>query len=272
MKNYIEINIQTGESTLRDIIVAQLSEVGFEGFEESETSLKAFISEAEFDEKVFNDLLKPHNLIHSKSIVASQNWNALWESNFEPVIVEDFCEVHADFHSPSNSAKYDIIITPKMSFGTGHHATTYMMIEQMRDLNFKDKAVADFGTGTGILAILAEKLGSNKIDAIDYDEWSIQNAEENIQKNNCTLIKLKQENTFPSNGKYDIILANINKNVILNNLDGMVFGLNAKSFLLISGILSADENDLVKAAANYNLSYIKTVERNNWISILFVSN
>jgi ribosomal protein L11 methyltransferase len=272
MKNYVEINIQTGESTLRDIIVAQLSELGFEGFEESETSLKAFISEAEFDEKVFNDLLKPHNLICLKSILPSQNWNALWESNFEPVIVDDFCEVRADFHSPSNSTQHDIIITPKMSFGTGHHATTYMMIEQMRDLDFAGKSVADFGTGTGILAILAEKLRSNKIVAIDNDEWSIQNAEENILNNNCTSISLQQANKFSSEDKFDIILANINKNVILDNFGGLVFGLKAKSYLLISGILGDDEKDLVKAAAYYNLSYIKTVERNNWISILFVSN
>jgi ribosomal protein L11 methyltransferase len=196
----------------------------------------------------------------------------LWESNFEPVVVEDFCKVRADFHPASGSAKHDIIITPKMSFGTGHHATTYMMIQQMRDLDFKGKAVADFGTGTGILAILAEKLGSSKVVAIDYDEWSIQNAEENILKNGCTAISLQQADTFSPPENFDIILANINRNVILDNLDGLVFGLNAKAFLLISGILKEDEKDIVAACINRNLSYIKTVNRNQWISILFAND
>ncbi|HEX8334757.1 MAG TPA: 50S ribosomal protein L11 methyltransferase [Segetibacter sp.] len=271
MTNYIEIAIETGDVVVKEILIAQLNDLKFEGFEETETGLKAFTPEGDFDENNLTELLKQFNLTHYKSTIESQNWNALWESNFEPVVVDDFCEVRADFHTPSTIAKHDIIITPKMSFGTGHHATTYMMIQQMRDLDFQGKAVADFGTGTGILAILAQKLGSNKVVAIDYDEWSIQNAEENISMNGCTSINLQQADAFSSDEKFDIILANINKNVILENLHGLVFGLNAKAFLLISGILKDDEKDLVKACIDHNLSYIKTMERNNWISILFAN-
>jgi ribosomal protein L11 methyltransferase len=133
--------------------------------------------------------------------------------------VDHFVAVRADFHEPIKDVKYEIIITPKMSFGTGHHATTYMMMEQMRDANFTDKIVFDFGTGTGVLAILAEKMGAKKIMAIDSDEWSIENANENIKRNNCTAIELQLTNTADVKSEFDIILANINKNIILENLE-----------------------------------------------------
>jgi ribosomal protein L11 methyltransferase len=144
-----------------------------------------------------------------------------------------------------------------------------MMVQQMRDMDFNDKSVADFGTGTGILAVLAEKLGSKRVVAIDYDEWSIKNAEENIERNGCFSIELQQSDNFSTKDKFDIILANINKNVILHNLGGLVFSLATAGLLLVSGILKQDENDLVEACSNHHLLHVKTVERNNWISILF---
>ena len=228
--NYIEVLFEDINSELSGILVAQLANIDFEGFEESENQLKAYIASDNYNELIMSSMLERFKCKFSISIVPDQNWNALWESNFEPVIVDDFCEVRAHFHTPTNSTTHEIIITPKMSFGTGHHATTYMMIQQMRNIEFVNMSVADFGTGTAILAILAEKLGSKKVWAIDYDEWSIRNAEENIIRNNCCKIQLKQSDNFSPTENFDVILANINKNVILDNLNSLIFKLNKKWF------------------------------------------
>ena len=137
--------------------------------------------------------IEPFQIGFSETTIEETNWNQVWESSFEPVVVDDFVAVRADFHEPIKGIKHEIVITPKMSFGTGHHATTYMMLEQMGKLDFKDKRVLDFGTGTGVLAILAEKMGAKKIIAIDNDEWSIENANENIKRNNCVAVELKTQ-------------------------------------------------------------------------------
>ena len=269
MNNYIEVVFEDLNEEVKDILIAQLSEINFDGFDESQYNLKAFISADKFDQQSLNEISNKHKLKPSVSKIEPQNWNSLWESNFDAVIVDDFCEVRAHFHQPSGRTKHEVVITPKMSFGTGHHATTYMMIQQMKDLNFTQMKVADFGTGTGILAILSEKLGSQHIVAIDNDDWSIENAKENIESNNCKAIHLQKSDSFSSPESFDIILANINKNVILSNLSGLVFGLNPTGYLLISGILKEDEKDLINACTTYNLSCRKIVERNNWISMLF---
>jgi ribosomal protein L11 methyltransferase len=163
--------------------------------------------------------------------------------------------------------KYEIVITPKMSFGTGHHATTYMMIEMMKEIDFNGKTVLDFGTGTGILAILAEKSGAKKIVAIDNDDWSIENAEENFKKNDCKKIFLKKASDTSSEISYDLILANINKNVILENFDVLKEQLKNEGVLLVSGLLEADRNDILEKAKELNLSVKKSLIRNNWIAI-----
>jgi ribosomal protein L11 methyltransferase len=269
--NYIEILFEDINTEMSELLVAQLANINFEGFEESENQLKAYISAEEYNELITFNLLEKFKCKFSISNVPGQNWNALWESNFEPVIVDDFCEVRADFHTPSNSTLHEIIITPKMSFGTGHHATTYMMIQQMRNIEFENMSVADFGTGTAILAILAEKLGSKKVIAIDYDEWSIRNAEENILRNDCSKIQLEQSDKFSPPERSDIILANINKNVILDNLNGLVFGLNKNGLLLISGFLKEDENELIEKFTNHRLLHVITFQSGNWISVLLKS-
>ena len=162
------------------------------------------------------------------------------------------------------------MITPKMSFGTGHHATTFMMIQQMREIDFTGKTVFDFGTGTGILAILAEKLGASKIVAVDYDEWSIANAEENLVRNKCSKVGLKKADTAAGEEQYDIILANINKNVILDNFSSLVKKLSHPGILLFSGLLEGDENDITTAASKSALRFSVKSSRNNWIALRFI--
>nr|HPH32305.1 50S ribosomal protein L11 methyltransferase [Chitinophagaceae bacterium] len=179
MANYIEITFPVTDTELQQVLIAQLSEEGYEGFEENDSSLKAFIPEAGYEKEKVQNIADAHLVTFSATLIESQNWNAVWESNFDPVVVDDFVAVRAGFHEPVAEVELEIVITPKMSFGTGHHATTYMMMRQMRQLDFTGKKVFDFGTGTGVLAILAEKRGAADVYAIDYDDWSIENATEN---------------------------------------------------------------------------------------------
>src|SRR5258706_6965141 len=188
MNRYIQITIDTKDGDESDIFVARLSQAGFEGFEEEPGKLHAFIPETLYDsgatEKIISavkGVADPYHSFFRIQWIEPKNWNAEWEKEFVPVIVEDFCCIRASFHQPVSTVRYDLVITPKMSFGTGHHATTYMMIATMQFLDFKNRSVLDFGTGTGVLAILAYKLGAGSVLAIDSDDWSIENARENAE-------------------------------------------------------------------------------------------
>ncbi len=269
MSKYIQIEFQQITSDQSDVLLAQLSSIGFEGFQEEENSLKAFIPLVAFDETLLKEITSASNLSYIQSTIEATNWNAVWESNFDPVIVEDFVAIRADFHEPIEGVEHEIVITPKMSFGTGHHATTYMMIQQMRDINFKNKTIFDFGTGTGVLAILAEILGAEKITAVDNDDWSIENANENFEKNNCQKIDLQKAEDAGKGNQYDIILANINKNVILDNMSNLSDQLLSNGVLLLSGLLIEDEADIVNAAGKFQLKLVNKTEGNNWIALKF---
>lgn len=201
-----------------------------------------------------------------------QNWNAVWESNFEPVLIPGFVSVRAHFHEPVEGVQYDIRITPKMSFGTGHHATTRLMMTQMRSMDLKDKAVFDYGAGTGILAILAEFLGARTVDAIDIDEWSYENAMENVVTNGCRNIALAQGDiSWVEEGrKYDIILANINRHILLESMKQLNAFLHAEGQLLLSGILKLqDTHIIVEKAKNCGFEFVAQTEENGWTAILF---
>jgi ribosomal protein L11 methyltransferase len=265
MNSYIQIEFQNISQDQSDILVAELSEIGFEGFEEEENKLKAFIDSKNFDDTLLRGIATPLHVDFSKKLIEATNWNKVWESNFDPVIVDDFVAVRADFHQPVKAVEWEIIITPKMSFGTGHHATTYMMMQQMREINFKNKTVFDFGTGTGVLAILAEKLGAKSIVAIDNDNWSIENAAENIKRNNCAAIDLRLADTAAMDHNFDIILANINKNVILENLEVLTKQLSPDGSIILSGLLLEDEEDIITTSQKAGLKLQKTGTRGNWL-------
>ncbi len=264
--NSIQIKIEANEEQ-QDILISELSDLGADGFEQKDNILIAYFNENIFKSYDINEVLK--KISFDISTIEERNWNKLWESNFEPVVVNNFCAIRAEFHEPISDVQHEIIITPKMSFGTGHHATTYMMIEQMKQIDFINKTVFDFGTGTGILSILAVKLGAASITAIDVDEWSIANAKENIEKNNCSKISVSLSSQIPSK-KFEIILANINRNVILEYLPQLKKILNEKCHLLLSGLLTIDEKDIVEDCKKQNLKLINRSELNNWISLLFV--
>ena len=268
-KQYISYFITEPDSTTQDLLIAILDDFGFTGFEQNDTGISASALVEVIHESEVEAYLLEHRLPFTKEYIAEQNWNQQWEQSFEPIVVDRFCAVRASFHKPVAGVQYEIVITPKMSFGTGHHATTYMMMEAMQKIEFTGKTVIDFGTGTGILAILAEKMGATSVEAIDYDEWCIENGTENIETNNCDRILLKKADDISNTQPADIILANINKNVILDNLSTMKHKLNPNGILLLSGLLTADEQDINLAAAQLNLQQRQILHRNGWVCILF---
>jgi ribosomal protein L11 methyltransferase len=263
--NYIQVSIKAGEQE-QEILISRLMDFNCTGFEQKDNELTAFFKENDFNRTGIENNLEGFSFLIQT--VAEQNWNEVWESNFQPVTVDDFCAVRAHFHKPVENVQHEIIITPKMSFGTGHHATTFMMIRQMKRINFLNKSVFDFGTGTGILAILAEKLGAASVVAVDVDDWSINNAKENFERNNCRHIELYQSSKVPEQ-QFDIILANINKNVLLQYMATLKKALKIHGCLLLSGLLKDDRKDIANACNSLNLTLRVEIERENWVSQLY---
>lgn len=263
--SYIQLNIVANEYQQEEL-VALLDDYEPTGFEQRESELVVYFNEEGYNEAEINQIISAYE--HQKHIVEEKNWNEEWEKNFQPVVVDDFCAVRADFHQPIKGIAYEIIITPKMSFGTGHHATTYMMIQQMQNIDFVDKKVFDFGTGTGILAILAEKLGAKSITAIDVDDWSIENAKENCERNQCSKISLTLSSLIPQE-KFDVVLANINLNVIVQYAQQLKEILAPKGRLLISGLLALDKEEMIKIFTVEEFDLVQFSQKDNWISILY---
>jgi ribosomal protein L11 methyltransferase len=266
--NFIQIRTDVSEEK-QEMLISNLSSLGAIGFEQTDTYLLSYFDEENFLSYDVNKALESEIFeIHN---IEEKNWNEEWEKNFEPVLVGNFCGVRAHFHKPFVGVNHEIIITPKMSFGTGHHATTFMMIEQMEKINFENQTVLDFGTGTGILAILAEKLQSKFIKAMDIDKWSIENAKENIKINNCKNIDLQLSAQLPDQ-IFDIILANINRNVIQGYLSTLQSKLSKGGLILFSGILIEDENKIVQACQKTGLNIKENHIKDNWLCLLFMNS
>ena len=266
--NYLHFTLRPLSKEQQEILIAQLSEIGFDGFEEGTNELAAFIPEKDFNETNFNEIISDTHAQTSRVVVPPTNWNEEWEKNFDPVVVDRFCAVRAHFHAPVMAVEHEIIITPKMSFGTGHHATTYMMIDFMQYMDLAGEKVLDFGTGTGILAILAEQCGATAITAIDNDHWSIDNAAENIAINRSRAITLQKADSLAMTDQFDVILANINKNVLLGNMAGIRQHLRHGGVVLMSGLLKGDRQDIEAAAIKEQLKIVDQKERQNWIALL----
>lgn len=266
---YIEFTFFEVPDKARENILAELSLLDMNGIEEGDDVIHVFFEEASFPESKCKLIAEQYNLKYDQKIIEEENWNETWENNFQPLIIDGYCSVRAHFHPAPSSILYDIIITPKMSFGTGHHATTDLMITMMRVIDFKEKTVFDYGTGTGILAILAKKSGAASIFAIDIDKWSVENAKENFQFNDADDIELAQGTLEQVSGSFDIILANINRNVLTESMKGLHDLLKPDGQLLLSGILLTDQEIIEHAAFENGFKLIKSDNKNNWMAMLF---
>ena len=271
-KEYIQVHFTNSDAQTNELIIALLSDTGFSGFEETEGGLKAFAEASAFEQDLLDKTIGPLQVSYELSTVQEENWNAAWEKSFEPIVVDDFCAIRASFHAPVPGVEHDIVITPKMSFGTGHHATTYMMIGQMRSLEFAGRTVVDFGTGTAVLAILAEKIGASHIDAIDNDDWSIENAGENLAANDCKRVEVLKGETLLPGKEYDVVLANINLNVIRANFEAILTAAKPGADILLSGFLLQDEATLLALAGAQGLTHVDTRQKGEWICLKFKLN
>lgn len=269
MATYTEIIFDNINAEQSDLLIALLSGQGFTGFEENEKSLHAFVPADQLDKDALEQLSREWKLTWSSRSIEETNWNQLWESSFQPVQVDDFVAIRAGFHAPVTSVTHELVITPKMSFGTGHHATTFLMIRHMRALSWSNASVLDFGTGTGVLAILAHRLGAATVRGIDNDPWSIENAQENLVRNQAGTVQIELADAVTGEDLYDIILANINKHIILDQLQKLKQALKPGGQLLVSGILLADEADINMAAAIHGLQPVARSEKDNWLCISF---
>jgi ribosomal protein L11 methyltransferase len=265
--NHLQVTIAVADPEQQEILIALLTGLGYDGFEQQDDALLAFLPEAAFAAAELEAILQPQDLAYSTSLLPEKNWNEEWEKNFSPVQIGEFCVVRAHFHAPVPGVTHELVITPKMSFGTGHHATTFMMLQAMQNLDFSGKSVLDFGTGTGVLAILAERLGAAGVLAIDNDDWSIENAKENSIENHCIRVVIQKLDSLPANCVFDIILANINKHVLLREMVKMGQQLKEDGVILMSGLLHEDFEDIENEAESHQLSVSVRRTGGSWICL-----
>lgn len=267
---YIEVSFDGLNDDKKDQLVACLTAWNHNGILEEDDLLKVYFGREEFDRQEMEELAQRLSCKIALQILPDQNWNSEWEHNFQPVIFGDFCGIRADFHSPLPKVKYELIITPKMSFGTGHHATTALMVQYMSTLDILGKAILDFGCGTGILSLLAEKMGAVSVLALDNDDWSLKNAVENAETNGCTRIEVKNEAINSLSSQFDCIFANINRNVLLASMETFPDLLSERGHLLMSGFFSGEDEEMVQSAAEATGLHLRS--RNNegkWAALLF---
>ncbi|OGS71712.1 MAG: ribosomal protein L11 methyltransferase [Flavobacteria bacterium RIFCSPLOWO2_12_FULL_35_11] len=257
-----------------EILIAELGEVGFESFVENEEGVEAFIQKTDWNSQVLDDIyvLKSgeFQISYEMREIEQTNWNIEWEKNFNPIQVDGLVSIRAPFHENPN-LKYDIVIEPKMSFGTGHHETTHMMVQHLLDLDVAGKKVLDMGCGTGILAIFAEMKGAKPIDAIDIDNWCYQNSLENVERNNCKHISVYEgDASLLKDKKYDVIIANINRNILLYDMHVYASCLDENGVILLSGFYKEDIPVIDTEVSKYGLKLDKQIERNNWVALKYV--
>ncbi|MES2589411.1 MAG: 50S ribosomal protein L11 methyltransferase [Bacteroidota bacterium] len=261
-----------------EILVAQLSDLGFDAFEETETGIKAYGPESKIavESLIENTILADKSLdfefTFEQEIIPFQNWNEKWEADFEAVYVEDKLSILAPFHDKSLAKGIVIEIQPQMSFGTGHHQTTWMMSKAMLDEKEIIGNVLDMGTGTGVLAILAEKLGAESILAIDIEDWSVENTIENAERNKCTKIEALHGDVDLIHGKvFDLILANINKNILKAHLEEYIKSLKIGGKIYLSGFFESDAQEMIAFSENLGLKHLKTLTKETWAQLSFVN-
>jgi len=267
----------TNPAAMNEFLIAWLADWGLDSFEERPDGLDAYADTNHFNEKEFREFVSGHFLLKNIpfriSLMEAKNWNAEWEKNFQPIMVDETIYVRAPFHPASKKFRYEIVIEPKMSFGTGHHATTALMMQQMNRMDLRNKKVLDMGCGSGILAILAGKMGASEIDAIDTDDWAVQNSIENCARNNTQHIHVQKGDSASLNGRhFDVILANINRNVLLDDIPVYSGCIEVNGILLLSGFYVEDRAKILERAAEFGLSPAGEKTNEQWIAICLQKN
>lgn len=270
---YLEFKISCTEA-YRDILIAELADIGFDSFLETDQGFDAYISEDLFERAPFQAIISQYTEAASISLeegkMAKVNWNEEWEKHYDPIEVEDQVYVRASFHEPKPQFAYEILINPKMSFGTGHHATTYLMLSHQLTLNHKDKRVLDIGAGTGILAIMAHLLGAASVEAFDIDEWCVENGNENFALNGMDKVQMGKGTVreVQPQGEFEIVLANINKNVLLDEMEVYSTLVKQSGYLLLSGFYEHDINDILSKASLPGLELVRQQVKDNWAALI----
>ena len=270
--DYLEFKIKCKED-FREILIAELAEIGFDSFLETEEGIDAYALESELDRDAFNQTIESYReageIILTEGIMPKVNWNEEWEKNYDPIAVDDLVYVRASFHESQPGFRHEIVINPKMSFGTGHHATTYQVLRLQGEIDHQGKRVLDVGSGTGILAIMAHLLGAKEVEAFDIDDWCVDNGNENFDLNGLsTRMGLGTIRQVNPQGPFDIVVANINKNVLLDEMKIYASLLIPQGYLLLSGFYTQDIEDLVAAATPFGLKLIQSSDKDNWAALI----
>jgi len=274
--DYIQVTITCLEE-YREILIAELADIGFDSFLETDSGLEAFVSQEGLSREALDQLIdryrEPAQLTISDGILPKVNWNEEWEKNYDPISVGNLVYVRASFHAPKAGYRYEIVINPKMSFGTGHHATTYQLLALQGKIDHQGKRVVDVGSGTGILAIMAHLLGARQVEAFDIDDWCVDNGNENFDLNDLsTRMGLGTIRQVQPQGPFDLVLANINKNVLLDEMEIYAGLLEPKGLLLLSGFYDQDVADMIQAAAVHSLHLTDRSCKDNWAALCFQKN
>jgi ribosomal protein L11 methyltransferase len=275
MPNYLELQFTLPKTEAKiEMLTALLAEAGCDSFMNDEMFFRAYCPEEHFVRSEIDQILSKDEFADIALIAANkmpeENWNANWEAAYDDVVILDKCRIRAPFHQPSDQFDYELIISPKMSFGTAHHETTAQMIALMLDLDFSGKSVLDMGSGTAVLAVLAEKMGAENVVAIDNDEWAFNNAQENTALNECRKIAVELgDATTIGNRKFDVILANINRNILLEDMHAYKQALNPSGIILLSGFYQSDLALIQQKAELLGLTIQKFLDKNNWVAVAF---
>lgn len=269
MQKQLEIVFENVPMEQMDLLIAKLFELGVHGMEEQPGGIKAYAYVDQIDKESLSQYSNEVGLPFSMLEVKEENWNALWESNFEPVVIPGKVYVRAEFHPQLEGFDHDIVITPKMSFGTGHHATTMMMMKLMLELDLAGKKVIDFGSGTGILSILAIKLGALQVDAIDNEPWSVENAIDNSKLNNCSQVNVGLAGHLGEIPPCDVLLANINKSILIEHAESIFDHVVNGGHLVISGLLRSDYEDILAIYSPFFNRPINMLQEGEWIALVF---
>jgi len=276
---YLEFEIpsRTWDNTEKEILIAKLAEIGFEGFEDGEDILKGYVEETVYTDSKWNQVLDELGdlgiMVHYRfHRTEDQNWNEEWEKKFDPVYIEEKVLIRAPFHDSNNDLPCTLVIEPKMSFGTGHHHTTKLMIKEMMKFSFKTKSVLDMGCGTGVLGIYACKMGATGVLGIDFDRWAYQNAIENVERNGTSGMEVRFGDVgVLKDEMFDFVLANITRNTLVSDMEQYTGHLVKDGVLIVSGFLTEDVQYILNAAYRSNLTHLNTLEESNWISLSFAN-